>query len=234
MRRAVLAVIVLPFALAACSGTEARVASSLTPAASVRQAASKTAAATSMHVTVDASGGSGMLAGPVTGSGDFDIANQRGSFQLQLSRLGAIDAVISGTTAYVKAPFLSAFLPAGKPWVKLEGRRASRLNAVPQNPKQALARLKHFVSVKEVGDETIDGVSATHYHDTARRGQGTVDVWIGKDDGYVRRIQASGNGRSGVVNFSDFGEPVSVTVPPASETATMTATGSFGRFFKRG
>jgi hypothetical protein len=233
MRRAVLALVVLPLALAACSGTEARVARTLTPAASVRQAATKTADATSMHVTVDASGGSGILAGRVTGSGDFDIANQRGSFELQLSRLGTIDAVIDGTRAYVKAPFLSVFLPTGKPWLKLEGRRASGLNGLPQNPKQALARLKQFVNVKEVGDETIDGVSTTHYHGTARRGQGTFDVWIGKDDGYVRRIQANGNGGSGVVNFSDFGEPVSTTVPPASQTATM-GSGNFGRFFKLG
>ena len=229
MRRALLLLLVLP--LAACSSTEARVAKSLTPAASVRQAATKTAAATSVHVTVDASGGRGMLAGPVTGSGDFDIANQRGSFELHLSRLGTVDAVVDGPNAYVKAPFLSAFLPEGKPWVRLQRRNASGLNAVPQNPTQALARLKRFASVKEVGDETIDGVSTTHYHGTARRGQGTLDVWIGKDDGYVRRIQADGNGKSGAVDFSDFGEPVSITVPPAGETATMS---NLGRLFKRG
>ena len=41
-------------------------------------------------------------------------------------------------------------------------------------------------------------------------------MWIGNDDGYVRRVQAGGaNGSMGtasvVVTLSDFGEPVSVT-----------------------
>ena len=230
MRRALLAFVLLPLVLAACSGTEARVAQTLTPAASVRQAATKTAAATSVHVTLDASGGSGVLTGSVSGSGDFDIANHRGSFELRLARLGTIDAVVDGTSAYIKAPFLSAFLPAGKTWLKLEGR-TSRLNVVPHNPKQVLARLKRLANVRVVGDETIAGVSTTHYHGSARRGQGTFDIWIGKDDGYVRRIQAAGENGSGVVNFSNFGDPVTVTVPPASDTVAGT---NLIPFFKRG
>jgi len=61
-----------------------------------------------------------------------------------------------------------------------------------------------------------------------------VDVWIGKDDGYVRRIQAAGGGTANgtaVVNFSDFGEPVTVTVPPASDTADAT---NLVPFFRHG
>ncbi len=225
MRRALLALLVLPLALAACTGTEARVARQLAPKASVQQAAQKTVDATSEHITLSAGVLRGSVTGRVTGSGDFDNANRRGSFHLELPRLGEVDAVVDGTSAYLKAPFLAAFLPAGKTWLELNGK-ASGFGVVPQNPEQALARLKKLASVREVGDETIGGVNMTHYHGTGRLGSGNFDVWIGKDDGYVHRIAAAVRSRTGsgngVLSFSDFGEPVSVDVPPASDTADGT------------
>jgi hypothetical protein len=225
MRRALLALVFLPLVLAACSGTESRVARQLTPVASVQQAAKKTAAATSAHMTLDASAATRMFSGRVTGSGDFDNTNHRGSFHLDVSNYGSIDAIVDGTSAYVKAPFLARFLPAGKTWLKLNAK-AGPLKGVPQNPKEALARLKKLANVREVGDETIDGASTTHYQATGRLGRGTFDVWVGKDDGYVRRIKAAANGKDGkgnvTVGFSDFGKPVSVTAPPADETFDAT------------
>jgi hypothetical protein len=234
MHRIVLAFIVLPLALAACSGTEARVARQLTPTASVQQAAKKTAAATSEHIVLDASGTGGMFSGSVTGSGDFDNANHRGSFHLDVTNYGSIDAVVDGTSAYVKAPFLATFLPAGKTWLKLDAK-ARMSGLVPQNPEQALARLKKLANVRKVGDETIDGVSTTRYHGTGRLEHGTFDIWIGKDDGYVRRVQASASGKNGngraTVTFSEFGKAVSVSVPPASATADAT---NLVPFFRHG
>jgi LppX_LprAFG lipoprotein len=226
MRRVLFAFVVLPLALAACSGTEARVASRLTPKGSVQQAANKTAGATSEHVTLNASGSAGMLSGSVTGSGDFDNANRRGSFHLDVSGYGSLDAIFDGTSAYVRAPFLAPFLRAGKTWLKLSGK-AARLDVLPKDPRQALARLKKLANVREVGHETVDGVSTTHYRGTGRLGRGTLDVWIGDDDGYVRRIQAAAAGRNGkgnvTVAFSDFGEAVTVTVPPVSDTVDGTS-----------
>jgi hypothetical protein len=225
MHRIVLAFVVLPLALAACSETQYKAARALAPATTVQQAAKKTAAATSEHVVLDASGTGGMFSGTVTGSGDFDNANHRGSFHLDVTNYGSIDAVVDGTSAYVKAPFLATFLPAGKTWLELNAKTRNS-GLLPQNPKQALARLKKLANVRKVGDETIDGVSTTHYHGTARLDRGTFDVWVGKDDGYVRRVQAAAGGKNGngqgTVTFSKFGEPVTVSVPPASETADAT------------
>jgi len=225
MHRIVLAFLVLPLALAACSQTQYKAARALAPAATVQQAAKKTAAATSEHVVLDASATGGMFSGAVTGSGDFDNANHRGSFHLDVTNYGSVDAVVDGTSAYVKAPFLARFLPAGKTWLKLDAK-ASTFGLVPQNPKQALARLNKLANVRKVGDETIDGVSTTHYHGTARLEHGTFDIWIGKDDGYVRRVHAAASGKNGnghaTVTFSDFGKPVSISVPPASDTADGT------------
>jgi hypothetical protein len=225
MSRIALVFMVLPLALAACNGTQYKAARALAPAATVQQAATKTAAATSEHVVLDASGAGGMFSGSLTGSGDFDNASHRGSFHLDVTNYGSIDAVVDGTSAYVKAPFLATFLPAGKTWLKLNAKSRNS-GLVPQSPQQALARLKKLANVRKVGDETIGGVSTTHYHGVGRLEHGTFDVWVGKADGYVRRVQAAASGKNGnghvTVTFSDFGKPVSVTVPPASDTADAT------------
>ena len=115
MHRIALVFVVLPLALAACSGTESRVAQQLTPTASVRQAANKTTAATSAHVTFNASGCvRRRRTGRSTGSADFDNANHRGSFHLDVPEYGAFDLILDGDTAYVSAPFLKTFLPDGE------------------------------------------------------------------------------------------------------------------------
>jgi LppX_LprAFG lipoprotein len=242
MPRIALLFIVLPLALAACNGTESRVVQQLTPRASVQQAANKTTAVTSAHLTFDASGSMGGENESLTGSGDFDNANHRGSFHVDVPEYGSVDLILDGNTAYLNAPFLKTFLPAGKTWLKLNGKtRTSAIpKSIPQNPNQALARLKKLANVRKVGEETIDGVTTTHYHGVARGEHGTFDVWIGNDDGYVRRVRAGANGNKGngevVVTLSDFGKPVSVTAPPASETADAAAlmSGFKTNFFKRG
>jgi hypothetical protein len=240
MRRIAVSFIVLPLALAACGGNEARVLrEQLTPRASVQQAANRTAAATSAHLTFSGSGTVNGERESLTGTADFDLANGRGSFHADVPEYGAVDLVLDRNTAYVRAPFLKLLLPAGKTWLKLDGKlRRSLPKSVPQDPKQALARLKKLADVRKVGEEEIDGVTTTHYHGVAR-GQGTFDVWIGNDDGYVRRVSAkdSGQGANGdvVITLSDFGEPVTVTPPPASETADASALGALfkAKVFKK-
>ena len=113
MHRIALVFVVLPLALAACSGTESRVAQQLTPTASVRQAANKTTAATSAHVTFNASGALRRArTSSLTGSGDFDNANHRGSFHLDVPEYGSFDLILDGNTAYVKRSFPED-VPAG-------------------------------------------------------------------------------------------------------------------------
>jgi hypothetical protein len=239
MHRIALVFMVLPLALAACGGSQYGTAQrTLTPKASVQQAAAKTSDVTSLRVGLSATGSAGMFNGTVTGKGGFDNANHRGSFHLDVSEYGSFDLVVDGKTAYLKAPFLKMFLPAGKTWLKLDGANVNA-KVVPQDPKEALARLKKVAAVTVVGDETIDGVTTTHYHGTGRLGHGTFDVWIGKDDGYVRRLGAEESGQYGnghvLANFSDFNEPVEVAAPPASETVSAKGvTKNFMKLFKRG
>src|SRR5262249_50842810 len=109
-------------------------------------------------------------------------------------------------------------------------------------------QLQSSGQVHEVGDETVDGVDTTHYTgtiDPAKVPQGAkiealtgakygpYDLWIGKDDGYVRRMKLSyslkPNGATTreviamTMDFSDFGKDVSVTVPSDADSYDATS-----------
>jgi hypothetical protein len=117
-----------------------------------------------------------------------------------------------------------------------------------QSPAQMLKQLEGAGSVKSLGTETIDGVQTTHYQltiDISKLPQGAkiealvhpkygpIDVWIGNDNGYVYReslsASFSAHGQSASmtmkVDFSKFNEPVTVAIPPASQTVDMSKLG---------
>ena len=52
------------------------------------------------------------------------------------------------------------------------------------------------------------------------------DIYVGKDDGYIHRLHvaytAQGQAVALLMNFSDFGQVVTVSIPPASETVEAT------------
>jgi hypothetical protein len=159
-----------------------------------------------------------------------------------------IDEVLDGTIVYMKSPLFAAALPAGKTWLKLDLAKVGKSQGIDlsqlmgQDPAQSFAQLQASGQVTKVGDETIDGVDTTHYRgriDLSKLPQGAkvaalahakygpYDVWIGKDDGYVRRVRSSYTLQQQSIgltmNFSDFGKDVSVNVPAAAETADATS-----------
>lgn len=87
-------------------------------------------------------------------------------------------------------------------------------------------------SVKHAGSEKIDGTKVDQYKvtvDTAKalRAQGqkmpagmpktiTYDIWMDKDD-LIRRVSFSLAGTSMVMNTSDWGKPVTIKAPSASQ-----------------
>jgi hypothetical protein len=240
--RALLVLLVVPVALVACGGGKASSTEvKLTPTAYVKQAAQKSSSAGSMHMklkgSVTAGGGQSVVL-----SGDGGFTKRAGSFKLDFNAgglSGSIDAVIEGAQLYVRSPLFADALPKGKTWLKLDlSKQASAqgldlTKLAAQDPAQTLARLSSLGNVKEVGTEQVDGVDATHYRgslaaQTAGGTLGPFDVWVGKDDGYVRRVQfASGAAGSTPIthltmDLSDFGEDVTVTVPSAATTADAT------------
>jgi hypothetical protein len=240
--RALLLLLLAPLALVACGGGKSSSSElKLSPTAYIKQAAQKSSAASSVHMKLKGSvtipGGQSVVLG-----GDGGFTKHDGSFRLDFNAgglSGSIDSVIQGTQLYVRSPLFADALPKGKTWLKLDlSKQASAqgldlTKLAAQDPAQTLARLQSLGNVKEVGIEQVDGVDATHYRgrlaaQTAGGDLGPFDVWVGKDDGYVRRVQfatgAAGSTASTrlTMDLSDFGKDVTITVPSAAETADAT------------
>jgi len=255
MRKLALLVLVLP--LAACGGGKSSApVAHLTPLAFVKSAAAKTARAPSEHATLRSTVDVAGQAVTVSGAGDFDNTSHRGSMHAEFAVAGlsgTIDEVIAGTTIYMRSPLLAASLPQGKTWLKLDLQKALAAKGIDfsallsQNPSQSLAQLESSGRVTQVGNETIDGVDTVHYRgsiDPSKLPQGAkvealtgaryapYDVWIGRDDGFVRRIAlaytlrvqgaAQRQSVAMTMSFSDFGKDVSVTVPAAADAFDAT------------
>jgi hypothetical protein len=227
MRRLAL-VIVLPLALVACGGSSKKTSSSNTSALSaVEAAALKTAQAGSEKVTLTASAAAGGQNISLTGNGAFDTKNRRGTMHVDLNAgtiTAALDEVLVGGSAYIRSPLLTATLPRGKKWLKIDLAKASKGAGfnfsllASQDPAQALAYLQTLKSVTVVGKETVGGATTTHYHAVAPGS--TYDAWVG-DDGYVHQVRVvstSGPKVAATTGLSDFGTAVKVNVPPAAQS----------------
>jgi hypothetical protein len=241
VRRSVLALLALPLAAAACGGAKNHSAAPLSsdPATAVKSAAVKTAAAGSEHLTLLGSVVAGGQTIEISGSGAFDTKAHLGSLHATLSAAGIngpLDEVSKGKAVYVKSELLSALLPAGKAWIKLDLAQLAKSNGLDasallsEDPSQALTQLQSLRNVTKVGTAQVGGVATTHYHATidvskvssaTKKATGSYDVWIG-DDGYVHRVRAviasPGSKATVTSDFSGYGDKVTVDVPPASQT----------------
>lgn len=236
-----LILVVVPMLVAACGGSKHNAPATVAqdPAAAVRAAAVKTAAAGSEQLAIVGTVVSSGQTVQITGKGGFDTKAHLGSLHATLSAggiNGALDEVSKGTAIYVKSDLLSALVPATKPWIKLDltklakaqGINASALLSV--DPSQALTQLQSLSNVTKVGTEQVGGALTTHYHATIdvsklpgalTSGTGAYDVWIG-DDGYVHRVRtvltSAGSKATVTTDFSGYGDTITVDVPPAAKT----------------
>jgi hypothetical protein len=121
-----------------------------------------------------------------TGQGAFDYASREGELTYDFSELFAslglpradepVEAIFQGDVFYMKFPLLSASLPEGRPWLKLDlkalgeqpGVNLAQLQQLSQgDPSRALDYLRATGgTVEEVGSEQIRGVETTHYRGT--------------------------------------------------------------------
>jgi hypothetical protein len=228
-------VVAAPLALTACGGSK-KTHATVAPSAAVQQAAKKTSAQSSEHMTLTGTVTAAGQQATVNGSGDFKGPD--GTLHLTFGAgalRGSADAVLKGSALYVRSPLLATTLKHGKKWLKLKlGAAPGTIGGMPlsalagESPTQALRQLGALQDVKDVGSEQIGGVQTTHYHGTlAATGTspgGTYDVWVGSD-GYVHRLRltskvAANEALNATIDLSDFGKSVTVTVPPASQTQT--------------
>jgi hypothetical protein len=235
MRAGALALVLGLLVVAGCGGSSHTSSQSrLAPLASVRQAATKTARETSEHLALR---GSVTVNGqPVLVSGKGDFRNRSGAMALGFNvgpLSGTLDAVVDGSTLYIRSPLFAGSLPPGKTWAKVDLTKTSAgglpLSTVAaQDPAATLKQLRALSRVTKIGSEQVGGVDATHYRGrvakTATHPAAAYDVWIGDDDGYVHRVSFRSligpNERlATTIDLSDFGKTVTVNVPPAAQTA---------------
>lgn len=145
--------------------------------------------------------------------------------------------VVDGTAVYLQAPMLQG-LTGVSGWLAVTpgdlGNMGDSFGVGVDmfNPSKVLEVLREATEgMRVVGADVVRGVTTTHVRATISSTSppaDVVDVWI-DDAGLVRRIEtviadglgaaaASSGGELITVELFDYGEPVEITVPPASET----------------
>jgi len=239
MRRFALAFLVVPLVASACGGSRKSASTiSADPATAVKDAAAKTVQAGSEHLAIAARVVARGQTITFKGSGDFDTKRHLGSLAGDFSAgglNGSLEEVSSGTDAYVKSDLLSALVPGGKTWVKLDLAKTAKARGLnitsflSQDPTQALTQLQSLANVTKAATQPVAG-KTTHYRaaidlsklgGAASTGTGRYDVWIG-DDGYVHQVSTivttAGTTSTVTTDLSAFGESVSVAVPKPGDT----------------
>jgi hypothetical protein len=240
----VLLLLALPLGAAACGGgKKSSTTTASTPMDAVTAAAKKTADAGSMKLSLTAAATGGTKVA-VAGAGGFDTSKHEGQLHLHFNAGGiasTMDVVLSDNKVYLRSPLFGLLLPTGKTWIELDLSKGATAGGIDlgsllaQDPTDALNALQGASTVTEVGTVQLGGVSATRYKATIKKTSastkagGVYDVWVG-DDGYIHRVRTVVAGSSGSTSgavaatstLSGFGDPVTVTVPPASQTVVST------------
>jgi LppX_LprAFG lipoprotein len=173
----------------------------------------------------------------------------------------SIPVVYLHSTLYGKVPQQFESFAGGKQWIKIDlsqaGKRAGvSLDSVVQHAElvDPAQQTKTFTAAKDarkVGEETIDGVTTTHYTGTitVKDALDTLDaqtranlqrvytqvgaqkinfdVWVDGQD-QARKLTVKLNTSAGEnttlsIVYSDFGKAVSVSAPPADQVGDATA-----------
>ncbi|WP_406008837.1 hypothetical protein OG440_23980 [Streptomyces sp. NBC_00637] len=140
----------------------------------------------------------------------------------------------------------------GKEWMKIDGsavfgrQGAQALSGSGGgSPSASMKGLKYADDVEDLGSETVNGKTATHYRAVVdQKSMGkykeaygnqdslfgsltggatsiTMDVWVGAKDLPVRMIQEIGTMKV-TMDFEKFGETAPVEAPPAAQTGDLT------------
>lgn len=151
------------------------------------------------------------------------------------------EIVLENRYGYLRMPYITDELPAGKEWVRFDFGRDAGAGILGTDPTNSLAALRASSGrVEELGREMVRGDETTHYRAyldaekvaarlpkalrakalRALRRKGddhAVDVWI-DDGGLVRRVaDRDADGTETTIEFWDFGVAVDVEAPPAEK-----------------
>jgi hypothetical protein len=240
---------VLAVSLAGCgnSGTSGGKTAALTEANFARTVSGAVSHQRSVHIAgrVSAAGQS------VTVRGDSVLAGKRSKMKMSIAagQFGTVQVVLVNQVIYLRAPQLSRLTGnAAKPWVKVDLAdprnmfRASFSRLVNQaDPSKLAQTFKSIKGLRDLGTEHVNGVEATHYRvrigvAAAARAGGAdasqlrraglpktadVDAWIDTLQRPARISMNVGSLAKVSLTFTRWGEPVTVTAPPANQVGTV-------------
>ncbi len=186
----------------------------------------------------------------LTGSGQADLTTHAVSLTVTVPAVVAkrvpggsdapevIHAVLSGATVYLEVPSLASTI--GAPWISvaLPAKASSTIPVLFTKAASALGDVSaivrfadaHHATVTSLGNAKVDGVEASGSKIVATRSTRalTANVWA---DSSGRLVQATvgvtGTTRRGplgltaTVDFTGYGSPVTITVPPPSQVKAI-------------
>ncbi|MEJ7629213.1 MAG: LppX_LprAFG lipoprotein [Nocardioidaceae bacterium] len=222
-------------------------AASLTAATFVSQVRAATPLPSSVHLqgTLTGTGQQVVVTADVAADGTA-FEDVSAALSIQVGATGAVEIRVVGGAFYLDTSSLGMGFPSTKPWLKIDPSDTG--NPMGQgfgqvfeqfNLAQVAEAFSAATAVESLGSAEVDGVATTHYRvrvdthklltilavdpslipsDTPRLG--TLDVWV---DGKYRpvRVQSSSNAFAADLHFSRWGEPVTVTAPPAGQVASF-------------
>lgn len=179
-----------------------------------------------------------------TGSGDADLSGSTVASSVTQKLpggAGRVQALLVDGFFFLKSPQF------GAKWVKIDPKAKTGLGALVgqfganSDPSRILKAMDAAATVTKQGSEQVGGVATTKYHVLLPRkalvaALGTdariasllpanveYDMWVdGKDQvrKQVSALKVAGQSSTTTVTYSKFGEPVSITAPPAAQTTT--------------
>jgi hypothetical protein len=138
-------------------------------------AAARTAAKRSAHVTLRGITEAAGQRIPISAAGAFDLKAGKGRFTATTRVAGQavrLEEISDGLDLYLHSDALAGRLPGGKRWVKLDLAKVGRSSGVDLSalqslgngdPTQILGYLKRVGDVRKIGRATIGGTATTHY-----------------------------------------------------------------------
>lgn len=139
-----------------------------------------------LEATIDISAAGRQVTGTFTGEGDFDFAETRGSYTLDLTDLvgqlgvpGNVtgEALRDGTVVYLNVPLISSFAPGAKEWIKIDLGSNASLGGFDLGRFTELVDPSLYLTyltaasgeTEEVGSEDLGETQVRHY-------SGSVDL----------------------------------------------------------
>lgn len=186
------------------------------------------------------------------GTGQADLGGDQVASEVttEAPGIGTVDAVVLDGFYYIRSAQLS-----GEKWLKIDPRAKDGLGALlgalggNSDPSKLLQVMNQASEVTAEGQEEVDGVETTKYHVVLPRKafastlggdpritqmlpeQVEFDMWVDGDDLVRKQVSELAIGQqktSTTLTYSDFGKPVDIEAPPASQVTTKPPAGLGG------